>query len=95
MQEAIVAAVVLYAAWAVTRRYAPLAWKTAYANLMLRTAKRFGWNRLVNRLERRKSSQSSCTSGCDTCGGCNPASNTPPIGEFVVKLDNLKRKNTN
>jgi len=92
MQESIVAAIVLYAAWAVARRYAPLAWKTACTDMTLRTAKRFGWYGLARvMLKTKQPASSACASGCDTCGGCSPTGKTPS-GEFVVNLERLSRK---
>lgn len=92
MQEYIVAAIVIGAAWAVVRRYAPAILKAACADLTLRTAKRFGWNSLARLLEKKPTPAMDCASGCSTCSGCDAASKTSS-GQLVVRFDNLKRRN--
>lgn len=92
MQEYIVAAIVIGAAWVVVRRYAPAALKSACADLTLRTAKRLGWSGLARRMETKQAAAMDCVSDCSTCSGCGPVGKTP-AGEFVVMIDNLKRRN--
>lgn len=91
MQQVIVAVVVLFAAIAVVRRYAPSAWKTACAALAAKCAKSLGWHALAQRLAARQPAAPDCSSGCATCSGCDLAARTP-AGEYVMVIERLKSK---
>lgn len=72
MQEAIVALVVLYAAWAVAKRYVPRPVRRFVRAWSARMARRAGWHRIAARLEAPAQAAASCADDCSSCHGCDP-----------------------
>ena len=67
MQEIIVAAIVIFACWAVLKRYLPRSVRVALAQRASDLAASLGWQRLAQRL--RSAGMSPAASG--SCGGCS------------------------
>jgi hypothetical protein len=96
MQEWIVGAIVACAFWAVLKRYMPKAVRKAIRSRAVRTARRFGWTALANRLEAEKKSVASCADGCGSCGGCGSNDEAPTEDKkFVIPLKVVRHTGSN
>jgi hypothetical protein len=92
MQQLTVMLIVLCAAWAVARRYAPASIRQAVRTWTIRAATHLGWTRIATRLEAKSAKAMSCGDGCGTCGGCGTGSSPPPgPTEFTIDPKQLKR----
>jgi hypothetical protein len=92
MQEIIVALIVLCAAVAVLKRYAPKALKQWARSWGARTARRIGWLALAERIERQAQAGASCADGCGTCGNCGSAGQAAPVEkQTVISVESLKQ----
>ena len=94
MQEAVVAVIVVFAAWSVLTRYAPRALRQACRAQAAKLARRGGWNWLEKKLAAPAAAGGSCADGCGPCGGCGtttakPASDEPGSGSISPEV--LKR----
>jgi hypothetical protein len=89
MQEVIVAIIVAYAAFVVVRRYAPKSAKLRMRGLMVRSAGKLGWGGMAQRLAD-EVQDTSCSDGCNTCGGCGSATPTSEK-QFTITPEALKR----
>jgi hypothetical protein len=89
MQEIIVAVIVLYAALAVLRRYAPVALRKVWRAWLARTVRRFGWTSIEKKLIANTETTSSCADGCGACKGCAPIGAQPETHR-VIKIETLK-----
>lgn len=93
MQQWIVGAIVAYAFWVVTKRYAPKAMRTAVRRWSGRAARRFGLNGIADRLEKDRQAAAR-GDGCGSCGGCDSKQASSPAStakEFVIPLKALQR----
>ena len=84
MQEAIVAVIVICAAFAVINRYAPKAVKRIARSWSARTAIRFGRHALAAKIERQAQAGASCGDGCGACGNCGSKSKMTVIEKPLV-----------
>jgi hypothetical protein len=94
MQQAIVIVIVVCAAWAVARRYAPAVVRQAVRRAAIRAAGRLGWMRIATRLEAKGAAPASCGDGCGTCGGCNAGSPAPSMSATNFTIDPKQVKRT-
>jgi hypothetical protein len=94
MQQWIVGAIVAYAFWAVLKRYMPKTVRKAVRSRAVRTARRFGWTALANRLEAEKKTVASCADGCGSCGGCGSNDEKPAADKKTVIPLKLVRHTT-
>lgn len=67
MQEIIVGAIVLFACWAVLKRYLPRSVRIGLAQRLSDVAARLGWQKMAQRLR----SASMAVSAKGSCGGCS------------------------
>ena len=90
MQETIVALIVLCAAAAVLRRYAPRFVKRAARSWSARLAGQFGWHALAAKIAENADDGASCGNGCGNCGSCgtDPAN---PVEQNTISAEALKR----
>jgi hypothetical protein len=89
MQEIIVAVIVLYATFAVLRRYAPVALRQTWRVWLARAARRFGWTSIEKKLITPVETTASCADGCGACKGCAPIVAQPETHR-VIKIETLK-----
>lgn len=73
MQELIVGLIVIYAAWSVARRYAPVAVRRKARALAVRVLNAIGLKQAAARIGKNRP-DSGCATGCGSCGGCGPSS---------------------
>ncbi|WP_136419596.1 DUF6587 family protein [Herbaspirillum sp. ST 5-3] len=92
MQEVIVAAIVVFAAWMVLRRYLPKSAKRVLRVALVGLMKRCGLKKAADRIERRaEAAAASCADGCGSCGGCGPKGKGPAQTKFAITPEALKR----
>jgi hypothetical protein len=92
VQNLIVAVIVVLAAWAVARRYLPKTLRQRAAGFTARVARGSGMARMANWLEADLPADSSCGSGCGTCGNCGTGdAKAAPMNEFSISPEALKR----
>lgn len=91
MQEIVVAIIVLFAAIAVFRRYAPKPWRRLARIGGVRLATALDMPSLAARIAKQAEAGASCGDGCGTCGNC--ASNTPVKkgATSAISVDALKQ----
>jgi hypothetical protein len=93
MQEWIVAAIVGYAFWIVTKRYAPKSMQRQMLKRLEYIAKRLGFAGLARKLEA-KTALVSSENGCGTCGDCSGNKTDSPAASFTIKPESIKRVNS-
>jgi hypothetical protein len=95
MQELIVAMIVAYATWAVSKRYAPKALRAWARSTTANAARRAGFAVLADRLQNAPApSSSSCSDGCDTCNNCSTTGSAKPdakTGAQSISVEQLRR----
>lgn len=92
MQEVIVAAIVVVAAWMVMRRYLPKSVRRGMRVAIVGLMRRCGLKSAADRIERRaENAAASCADGCGSCGGCGPKGKGPAQNEFAITSETLKR----
>jgi hypothetical protein len=82
MQELIVTLVVIFAFFAVLRRYLPRRIRVAIARMVAGWARSAGWTVVATRLEAGTRHAASCSDGCGSCGGCG--SEAPPKQDMAA-----------
>ena len=86
IQNVIVAVIVVFAALYVARKYLPASWRQ---KLVYKLRRNGADNSSGNaaRVAKWLDTQSSCDSGCDTCGSCETSSDAPAAPtEHVIKI---------
>lgn len=93
MQEAIVAVIVVYAAWVVAKRYVPKTIRQAVRTSIVVAARRIGWNFVAHKFEMEIQPAPTCADGCSSCDGCGAADMTPARKQLAinVNVEALKR----
>ena len=96
MQEIIVAIIVICAAFAVIKRYAPRAAKQAFRSQSARIASRLGWHRFAAKIAERAEEGASCGNGCGSCGSCGNApeqsqTSSAATNSTSISVEALKR----
>jgi hypothetical protein len=95
MQNAIVALIVVYAAWTVAKRYAPKSLRAWARFTAAAAARRAGFARFADKLQTvSPASSSSCGDGCGTCGGCSLATSATSdlkAGRHGISVEQLRR----
>jgi len=91
MQETIVAAIVIYAAWVVVRRYAPKKARQFVRARSVRFANRIGWTWLAMKFDAAEAGATSCADGCGSCGNCDATEAVPGEKHFSMTPEELKR----
>jgi hypothetical protein len=91
MQEWLVGIVVVIAAFAVARRYAPASLKQWLRGLTARGARCAGWHALAARFEAKAASAGSCGDGCGSCGACGTSASPGPGGKNAISVEGLRK----
>ncbi len=89
MQEIIVTLIVLCAAVAVSRRYAPKSIKRAARIHGVRVAQAIGWRTLAARIAAQAEAGASCGDGCGSCGNCGTPAK--PGANASISVEALKQ----
>jgi hypothetical protein len=89
MQEAIVAIIVIAAAWVVAKRYAPKAIRRALRGLVVVIARRLGWSGLASKFVAEP--EPDCADGCGACSGCSPTDAAIAAETSTISVEALKR----
>jgi hypothetical protein len=95
IQNVIVAVIVVFAALYVARKYLPATWRQKLVYKLRRNGAENGAGNSA-RVAQWLNTQSSCDSGCDTCGSCATSSETSSDApaaptEHVIKI--VRNKN--
>jgi len=85
MQTAIVAVIVLYAAWVVVKRYAPQALRRAVGNRLAALGRRLGWSWLERKCSAAATAPTSACGACGACGGCARGKMAPPSAKSLKR----------
>jgi hypothetical protein len=91
MQEAIVTLIVLCAAIAVLKRYAPKAAKQAARSWATRAMTKFGWHALAAKIAEKAEDGAACGSGCGSCGACGSDTAKPAEKQSTISPEALKQ----
>lgn len=99
MQHLIVAIIVVFATLSVLRRYLPAGARRAVVGSLSAGMARIGLPGVSARMMRWTVAGSSCSDGCNTCGGCGSAENATADGhaaddsatQSVISVEALRR----
>lgn len=91
MQEAIVAIIVVCAAWVVAKRYVPKTIRQTVRTSIVVAAKRFGWNGIARKLEMKIQSAPTCADGCSSCEACGAFGTIAAKKKLANTAEALKR----